>query len=304
MGARLMAFDFPSSPAPGQVFSPANGPVYTYLNSVWLASLGAGPMITSSAARTVAENSAFSHTLTASRTVTFSKIGSADAALFTLSGSSLTMVAKNYEAPIDANGDNIYEVIIEAIDALGVSTMQKISVTVTDVNEGGATFNITDTISDSTDLVSGKDKVYTGKAIGTPASDRIVMLAIQYAQLHQGRANPVVMCDGVEMMLASTCERASNNAPSCIYLIPKPTGMTADFTITFLTGDLNANVPRINGWVAEINNCSLNSVRLHRRQRHDAELGEPDHTGSRHQGRERRPAGLHRRRGRHHRHAD
>ena len=57
------------------------------------------PIITSAATFSINENTAFSHTLTANETVSWSIIGGSDAALFSLSGNSLSMSAQDYEAP-------------------------------------------------------------------------------------------------------------------------------------------------------------------------------------------------------------
>lgn len=92
-----------------------------------------GPKITSAATASVAENAAFSHTLTANRAVTWSKVGGADQAQFTLTGNTLAMTAKDFELPADANLDNVYVVTVRAKDHYGATRDQTISVTVTDV---------------------------------------------------------------------------------------------------------------------------------------------------------------------------
>jgi hypothetical protein len=118
-------------------------------------------------------------------------------------------------------------------------------------------FSITDTISDGTDLTSGKSRTYTGKSIGSTAADRIVVFAMQFTQAHNGRTIPVVTCDGVEMMCAATSERGINQTPTQIYAIPKATGTTADFAIQFDTPDTNANVPRVAAAICRIVGMSL-----------------------------------------------
>lgn len=97
------------------------------------------PIITSSSTASIPENSAFSLVLSASEVVTWSKVGGADEALFTLSGSTLSLPAQNYEAPADADTNNVYVVQVRATDAAGNFSLQTISVTVTDVAEGGDT---------------------------------------------------------------------------------------------------------------------------------------------------------------------
>jgi hypothetical protein len=84
---------------------------------------------------TVAENAAFTMTLLADETVTWSKTGGADQTQFTVTGNSLTMAAKNYEAPVDADADNVYSVQIRATDAFSNFTDKTVTVTVTNVDE-------------------------------------------------------------------------------------------------------------------------------------------------------------------------
>ncbi len=98
------------------------------------------PTITSSASPSVAENVGFSLTLTANEAVTWTKTGGADASLFTLTGNSLTMTAKDFEIPEDAGTNNTYVVEVTATDAASHATSQTITVTVTDAVEGGASF--------------------------------------------------------------------------------------------------------------------------------------------------------------------
>src|SRR3569833_973346 len=67
------------------------------------------PTITNSAFVTQPENSALVYHLSASETVNWSIVGGADQALFSLvPGNLLTLPAKDYEIPGDANADNVY----------------------------------------------------------------------------------------------------------------------------------------------------------------------------------------------------
>lgn len=95
------------------------------------------PTITSASAINLAENTAFSHTLTANEAVTWTKTGGADAALFALVGDNLSMTEKNFEAPVDVGANNTYIVQVTATDAALNATNQTITVTVTDVDESG-----------------------------------------------------------------------------------------------------------------------------------------------------------------------
>lgn len=102
------------------------------------------PVFTSSANRTLAENGTSVGNVTAtdadlpSQTVTYSITGGTDAAKFTITPSGLLsfVTAPDFEAPSDVGGNNLYEVQITANDGSGLSTVQSLSVTVTDVGDG------------------------------------------------------------------------------------------------------------------------------------------------------------------------
>ena len=91
------------------------------------------PIITSAATASVAGGDAFSWPLTAGHTiVVWQIIGGADSSKFLISGSNLTMAAKDFSAPTDVGGNNVYDVQIRAVDARQqVSATQNFAVTVT-----------------------------------------------------------------------------------------------------------------------------------------------------------------------------
>ncbi len=67
----------------------------------------------------------------------YSIAGGVDAAFFTIdatTGALAFNAAPNYAAPLDADGDNVYQLIVQASDGL-LTTLQSISVTVVDVNQ-------------------------------------------------------------------------------------------------------------------------------------------------------------------------
>ena len=69
------------------------------------------------------------------QSISYTVTGGADASKFTVDNSTgvLSFVtAPDYESPADANGDNIYEVIVQASDGAGGVGSQALSVTVTD----------------------------------------------------------------------------------------------------------------------------------------------------------------------------
>ncbi|MBU4081538.1 MAG: cadherin repeat domain-containing protein, partial [Gammaproteobacteria bacterium] len=100
------------------------------------------PVFTSAATANVAENSTAVLTVTATDadlptpTLSYSISGGADSAKFTLnstSGALAFTAAPNFEAPTDAGGNNVYDVMVTASDGTGRTTQQAIAVTVTDV---------------------------------------------------------------------------------------------------------------------------------------------------------------------------
>src|SRR5262249_25338845 len=123
------------------------------------------PVITSdgggdSAARLVAENTTAVTTVTADdrdrgATRTYSVGGGADAALFTIdaaTGALRFITAPNFEAPADANADNVYEVQVVVSDG-SLLDSQAIFVTVTDAGEDPTPVYIGQGCCDSTALV-------------------------------------------------------------------------------------------------------------------------------------------------------
>src|SRR5436305_8915639 len=105
------------------------------------------PVITSngagaSASINIAENATAVTTVTATdadagSTLTYSIVGGADAAKFTVNASTgaLSFVsAPDYETPTDAGTKNVYDVTVQASDGTLTDT-QAIAVTVTDVND-------------------------------------------------------------------------------------------------------------------------------------------------------------------------
>jgi hypothetical protein len=116
------------------------------------------PVITSNgglgaAAVNVSENSTFVTTVTATdadlptQSLSYSITGGADAALFTIDSmtGALSFVAvPDFETPVDADSNNVYEVRVTVGDGAGLTDDQNISVTVLDINEAPAVSSISD----------------------------------------------------------------------------------------------------------------------------------------------------------------
>jgi hypothetical protein len=94
------------------------------------------PLISGPGAPSVVENTTAIATYTANEAVTWSLNGGADAAWFTLNGGVLSFAsAPDFEAPVDVDVDNIYNVVIRATDTAGNTVDQSVTVTVTDADE-------------------------------------------------------------------------------------------------------------------------------------------------------------------------
>jgi Cadherin domain/RTX calcium-binding nonapeptide repeat (4 copies) len=165
------------------------GGLDTQAIAVTIVNQNEAPIITSNgggatAAVSVAENSTAVTTVVstdvdAGATRTFSIIGGADAALFTINASTGALAfisGRNFEAPSDVGANNVYDVTVQVSDGLGGIDTQAIAVTITNVNEapvitsngGGATASIsraenstTVTTVTSTDPDAGATKTFS-----------------------------------------------------------------------------------------------------------------------------------------------
>src|SRR5690606_20090905 len=91
-----------------------------------------------SSAVSVNEGVTTATTLSADETVTWSLTGGADQALLTIdpvTGELTFHTAPDYESPADANGDNVYEVVVTATDAAGNAGTQTVTITVLDLDD-------------------------------------------------------------------------------------------------------------------------------------------------------------------------
>ncbi|MFO1171401.1 MAG: cadherin-like domain-containing protein [Hyphomicrobiaceae bacterium] len=112
-----------------------------------LAAVNDTPVITSNgggttAAVSIAENTALATTVTsadpdAGQARTYTIVGGTDRDRFAISAATgaLTFVSgPDFEAPADANGDNIYDVVVQVADSAGAIDTQGLTITVTNVN--------------------------------------------------------------------------------------------------------------------------------------------------------------------------
>ncbi len=112
-----------------------------------LVAVGGAPIVASASSVSNPENTTLAHTLSANEPVTWAirtsvqNALSVDHAKFELSGSTLRWASngtKDFETPDDTGTNNTYVVVVRATDVdQGLTTDQTITVTVTDVAEGG-----------------------------------------------------------------------------------------------------------------------------------------------------------------------
>ena len=122
----------------------ASDPAASNINSLTVfggAATNTPPTVTSAATASIFEGVALVHTLTATdpelQAVTFTVAGGSDGTRFTIDGSNrlLFTSAPDFDAPVDADGNNVYLVQVRASDSNGASVLQTISVTVRNLNE-------------------------------------------------------------------------------------------------------------------------------------------------------------------------
>ncbi|MES2792432.1 MAG: cadherin domain-containing protein [Planctomycetota bacterium] len=107
------------------------------------------PVFTSPAAYNVDENTTAVGTVTATdadlpaQVLTYSLTGGVDAALFAIdpsTGDLTFLAAPDFETPLDAGADNVYNVDVTADDGAGGTTIQSIAITVVALNDNSPVF--------------------------------------------------------------------------------------------------------------------------------------------------------------------
>lgn len=117
-------------------------------DAVFTVTVTAKPVFTSLSAVNVAENTTAVQTVVATdadlpaQTVTYSISGGADQTKFNITNAGVLTfkVAPNFEAPTDADTNNVYVVQVQANDGNGGTTTQTINVTVTAVSDNSPVF--------------------------------------------------------------------------------------------------------------------------------------------------------------------
>ena len=107
------------------------------------------PVITSSASITSPENRLVAGTVIATDpngdALTYALSGGADAGLFSIdaaTGALSFVAAPDYEAPADADGDNVYEVGVSVSDGIAPAVSQALAVSVSNLNDTSGVFSL------------------------------------------------------------------------------------------------------------------------------------------------------------------
>jgi hypothetical protein len=140
--------------------------------------------------------------------VTWTITDGADAAKFELSGSTLRWIGnavKDFEAPDDADGNNIYEVMVQATNAQDMATDQTITVTVKDVFEAWTPAQIVTCAwydaSDPANLVLDDIDVNLWKDLSGKGNDQVPATALK----------PVYV-PGIDTIGGKSVVKSDNNA--------------------------------------------------------------------------------------------
>ncbi len=110
-----------------------------------ISSDGAGPTAAVNAAENQTAVTTVTRTDVDGGTAVYSIVGGADQALFSIDSATGVLTfdtAPDFETPIDAGGNNIYDVTVQVADGNGGTDTQAIAVTVTNVNEAPTTSTV------------------------------------------------------------------------------------------------------------------------------------------------------------------
>ena len=141
------------------------------------------PTFTSSPIVSVQENRTQITTVTASdvdvpaQALTFSLAGGADSEAFTItSGGALSFVtAPDFEAPTDANFDNVYEVTVQVSDGHGGVATQAVRVTVQNVNDTTPQISVADVTQDEGTSVDGFTNLNFTVSLSVPTTNTVTV---------------------------------------------------------------------------------------------------------------------------------
>ena len=228
------------------------------------------PVITSSTSPSVSENTTFVQTLTATdaeaNPVSFSISGGVDAAFFSINMANQLVFnsAPNFEAPLNANADNIYLVQIRANDGAGGISEKNIAVTVNNVNEapvavadtatageaGGVANGTAGTdptgnvLTNDTDVDSGDTQTVTAFSFGATPGTLGSALAGSYGSLTlNATGNYSYVVDNGNAAVQALRTSGNTLTETYSYIMRDTAGLTSTTTLTItITGSNDAPV--------------------------------------------------------------
>nr|WP_320051340.1 DUF4347 domain-containing protein [uncultured Desulfuromonas sp.] len=156
--------------------------------------LNHAPIFTGAVDFTLFENQTNVATVTAvdvdGDAVVFTISGGDDADLFTLtpSGELSFIAAPDFELPADADGDNVYLVDVTSADGRGGTTLQSLSITVTDVDETGGT--IPPGNEDLAPPIDNEGTVGDGNGDGLPDSGQGLVASVVFRETDHITTDP------------------------------------------------------------------------------------------------------------------
>ncbi|MEP3479784.1 MAG: cadherin domain-containing protein [Fuerstiella sp.] len=209
------------------------------------------PVITSgagadAAAVTLEENRAVVTTVTAtdadlpSQSIVFSIVGGTDATLFAIDSSNGTLRFKNlpdFEAAADADGNNVYEVIVQSSDGLGLSDQQALTISITDQNESA--------VSAITDTDSGINAVTENASIGTStglqvfATDSDGTDSVTYSLIDDSNSEFAIDGSTGIVTVASNIDRESGASRTIVVQASSTDGSVFQQTFTITVNDVD-----------------------------------------------------------------
>ena len=224
--------------------SAAVGPVANANDAPVLTSLGGG----ATASVNVAENLTSVTTLTASdidlpaQTLTYAIVGGADAARFTINASTGILsfaAAPDFETPLDANADNVYDVMVQVSDGTSTDT-QSIAVVILDVNEAPRAADQFVTLDEgaaaSLDLLAATSDADAG-ADGVVDPSSLVVVA------GPSRGAVVVHADGT---LAYTHDGSESTSDSFTYAMRDAAGLLSNVATVHVVVTPVNDAPQVN----------------------------------------------------------
>ena len=194
-----------------------SGGLYADLNlSVSISDVNEAPILTSSTTVSVDENhsgviyTAAANDVDAGDTLVYDIVGGDDRLAFSLAGADLSFTElPNYESPVDSDGDNIYEVILQVTDSGELRADLNLSVSIADVNEAPTFTSLAAVNIDENYL----GVLYTAEAYDSDAGDTISYSIVG------GADRSFFSLDGAELSVTGAIRVGADSDGDSIYQV-------------------------------------------------------------------------------------